>query len=84
LLAALSLHRVVFGLILIVAFSVGLAVVLTGIGIALAGGLPLLRRLGRGRLPVATGRLMPLLPVASAVIVTIAGVGLTVQAIPAL
>ncbi|HEY8678556.1 MAG TPA: sulfite exporter TauE/SafE family protein [Candidatus Dormibacteraeota bacterium] len=84
LLAALSLHRVVFGLILIVAFSVGLAVVLTGIGIALAGGLPLLRRLGRGRLPVSTGRLMPLLPVASAVIVTIAGIGLTVQAIPAL
>src|SRR5207244_943999 len=44
LLAAVSLHRVVFGILLIVAFSAGLAVALTGIGLALAGGLPLLLR----------------------------------------
>jgi ABC-type nickel/cobalt efflux system permease component RcnA len=50
-LSAISLHRVGFGLLLIVAFSVGLAGVLSGIGFALVfarnvgGRLPLVRRL---------------------------------------
>jgi ABC-type nickel/cobalt efflux system permease component RcnA len=48
-LSAIALHRVAFGLLLIVAFSLGLALVLTGIGFALvfgrayAGRVPLLR-----------------------------------------
>jgi ABC-type nickel/cobalt efflux system permease component RcnA len=82
LLAAVSLHRVLFGVLLIVAFSVGLAAVLTGIGLVLAGGLPLLVRLRAvgGRHVVA--RSMRLVPVVSALVVTVAGLGLTVQAIP--
>ena len=82
LLAAISLHRVLFGILLIVSFSAGLAAVLTGIGLALAGGLPLLARLrsvGGGHRVVRSVRL---LPIASALVVTIAGLGLTVQAIP--
>ena len=82
LLAAVSLHRVLFGVLLIVAFSVGLATVLTGIGLALAGGFPLLVRLRAvgGRHVVA--RSMRLVPVLSALVVTAAGLGLTFQAIP--
>ena len=82
LLAAVSLHRVPFGILLIVAFSTGLAATLTGIGLALAGGLPLLARARglRGRSLVA--RSVRLVPIASALIVTIAGLGLTLQAIP--
>jgi nickel/cobalt transporter (NicO) family protein len=82
LLAAVSLHRVLFGVLLIVAFSVGLAAVLTGIGLALAGGLPLLVKLRAvgGRHVVA--RSIRLVPVLSAVVVTLAGLGLTFQAIP--
>ena len=55
LLAAISFNRVLLGIGLIVAFSIGLALVLTSIGLALAGGgrlatrLPALARLG-GRL----------------------------------
>ena len=82
LLAAVSLHRVVFGILLIVAFSAGLAAALTGIGLALAGGLPLLLRSPalKGRRIIAySARLVPL---ASALVVTIAGLGLTLQAIP--
>src|SRR6202022_777690 len=51
-LSAIALHRVAFGLVLIIAFSLGLALMLTGIGVALAAGAPLLARLpGRDRLP---------------------------------
>lgn len=82
LLAAVSLHRVLFGVLLIVAFSVGLAAVLTGIGLALAGGLPLLVKLRAvgGRRVVS--RSIGLVPVLSAIVVTLAGLGLTIQAIP--
>ena len=82
LLAAMSLHRMVFGILLIVAFSAGLAATLTGIGLALAGGLPLVLRLrGAGRHRMVS-RAMRLVPIASALVVVIAGLGLTVQAIP--
>jgi len=82
LLAAISMHRVAFGVVLIVAFSAGLASTLTGIGLALAGGLPVLlrlRRRGRARMVAGAARLVP---VASALVVTVAGLGLTIQAIP--
>jgi len=80
LLAAASLHRVLFGMLLIVGFSVGLALVLTGLGLALAGGFPILQRGARIR-PAFARQCVRLAPVASAAIVTLAGAGLTVQAL---
>ena len=85
LLAAISFNRVLLGIGLIVAFSVGLALVLISIGMALAGG-------GRlaGRLPALVratsrlGRLQQAVPLVSAVIVTAVGVLLVVQSFPSL
>jgi nickel/cobalt transporter (NicO) family protein len=83
-LSAIALHRVAFGMILIVAFSLGLALMLTGIGVALAAGAPLLTRLpGRDRLPSGL-RLARFISVGAALVITVAGVVLTVQAVPAL
>jgi ABC-type nickel/cobalt efflux system permease component RcnA len=75
LLSAIALHRVGFGLLLIVAFSAGLAAVLTGIGL-------LLVYAGRlfARLPTQS-RLMRLLPVLSALLVTFVGAAITLQAL---
>src|SRR5204862_8120161 len=63
LLAAISLHRVAFGLILIVAFSTGLALSITGIGLlaVLAK-----RAFARARLD---GGLVRLVPAASAAVI---------------
>jgi len=83
LLAAVSLHRVGFGLGLIVAFSAGLALTLTGVGLAVAGGRSSLRRLRwrpRGELFQRVGHLAP---IASAAVVTIAGAVMTAQAVGA-
>jgi nickel/cobalt exporter len=68
LLSAIALHRVAFGMLLIVVFSIGLAGVLTGIGLLLVYA----RRLFE-RFPT-DGRLLQALPVASAAFVTLAGV----------
>lgn len=75
LLSAIALQRVGFGMVLIVAFSLGLASVLTAIGIMLVYA-------GRwfARLPVG-GFIPRVLPVASAVIVTLIGLGITWQAL---
>jgi ABC-type nickel/cobalt efflux system permease component RcnA len=78
LLSALSMHRVGFGLILIVAFSVGLAAVLVAIGV----------------LVVHAGRLMSRfredgpwitrwLPLTSSAVMTLLGIGIAVQALGA-
>jgi nickel/cobalt exporter len=70
LLAAISLHRVGYGLLLIVAFSLGLASVLTAVGLAFVYA---------GRLIKSTGafsrldRLARLLPIVSALVITCAG-----------
>ena len=83
-LSAIALHRVAFGLVLIIAFSLGLALMLTGIGVALAAGAPLLARLpGRDRLPSGL-RLARFVSVGAALVITVAGIVLTVQAVPAL
>ncbi len=80
-LGAIALQRVAFGLVLIVAFSLGLAGVLTAFGLALvyAGKLfsllPDDGHFARGR------RLVQLLPVGSALFITAVGVGITVQAL---
>lgn len=82
LLSALSLHRVAFGMLLIVAYSIGLAIVLSGIGIALASGTALVSRV-RPRFSLhGAWRAASLIPVASAAVVAVAGLALTAQAIP--
>ena len=75
LLSAIALHRVAFGMLLIVAFSLGLASVLTGIGLALVYA----RRLF-DNFP-SDGRLLRALPVASAAFVTLAGLAIVVGAL---
>ena len=84
LLSALSLHRVAFGMLLIVAYSVGLAIVLSGIGIALASGTAVVGRLRPAFSLRGLRRGASLIPVASAVVVAIAGIALTAQALPAI
>jgi len=75
LLSAIALHRVGFGLLLIVAFSLGLAGVLTGIGVLLAYARRLADRLPFGR------RTLRVLPVISAGAVTLMGVAITVESL---
>jgi ABC-type nickel/cobalt efflux system permease component RcnA len=86
-LGAIALHRVAFGLLLIVAFSVGLAGVLVAIGFALvyAGAIservPIARALRSridGRIVGTAARLVP---VASALAVVVAGLLITARAL---
>ncbi|GAB4581951.1 MAG: hypothetical protein Fur0022_47030 [Anaerolineales bacterium] len=77
LLSAIALGRVGFGLILILAFSLGLAGVLTGIGLVLVYAGRLFDRLPGG----GGGQLVRVLPVVSAVFIALAGLGITFQAI---
>jgi nickel/cobalt exporter len=76
LLAAISLHRVAFGLVLILAFSTGLALSITGIGLVAVLARGVFRRVG------FDGRLIGLLPAASALVILAAGVAMTVHAVP--
>jgi ABC-type nickel/cobalt efflux system permease component RcnA len=76
LLAAISLHRVVFGLVLIVAFSLGLALSITGVGLAAV----LARSAFRGRR--LDGPLVRALPALSAAVILVAGVAMTIRALP--
>jgi nickel/cobalt exporter len=76
LLAAISLHRVAFGLVLILAFSAGLALSITGIGLVAV----LARSVFRRR--TFDGRLVALLPAASALVILAAGLAMTVRAFP--
>ena len=78
LLAAISLHRVGFGLLLIVAFSVGLAMTITGIGLAAVVARSAFRRLS------FEGRLLSLLPAVSALVIVAAGIAMTARALPRL
>jgi nickel/cobalt transporter (NicO) family protein len=75
LLAAISLHRIGFGLLLIVAFSAGLALTITGIGLV-----AVLARSAFGRVSL-DGRLVSLLPTISALVIVAAGIGMTVRAV---
>jgi nickel/cobalt exporter len=76
LLAAISLHRVAFGMVLIVAFSAGLALTITGIGLAAVLAKRAFRRLS------FDGRIVGLLPAASALVILAAGLAMTLHAIP--
>jgi nickel/cobalt exporter len=68
LLSAISLGRLGFGMVLVVAFSVGLAIVLTGIGILMIYAKRLFDRFS------FEARVPRLLPVASALVISLAGV----------
>ena len=74
---AIGLHRVALGLGMIVSFSLGLAVVLIGIGIVLVRSRMLMEKFGLlgSRL---TGAVIPLV---SAVIVTVLGAGIVLGGI---
>ena len=76
LLAAISLHRLAFGLVLIVAFSLGLALSITGIGLAAV----LAKKAFAQR--SFDGVAFRLLPAASALVILAAGFVMTVHAIP--
>jgi len=78
LLSALALHRVIFGLFLIVAFSVGLAAVLIGMGLV---------AVYAGRLVSRSSADSPLiqrwLPLSSAVMITVLGCMIAVRGLMA-
>jgi ABC-type nickel/cobalt efflux system permease component RcnA len=82
LLAAISFGNIALGMALVAAFSVGLAGVLTGLGLLVVfggralGRFPVVARLGASPLAGA-------LPVVSAAIITVAGIGITLQAVGA-
>jgi len=79
LLGAIAQNEVVLGMILIVAFSIGLAATLTVLGLAIVWSSNLLSRVPVTG-PIATiGRLVPTL---SSVLIVIVGVLLTIQALP--
>jgi nickel/cobalt transporter (NicO) family protein len=76
LLAAISLHRVAFGMLLIVAFSAGLALSITGIGLVAVYAKQIFKRAS------FEGRLVRLLPAASALVILAAGLAMTARALP--
>jgi nickel/cobalt exporter len=76
LLAAISQHEVALGMLLIVAFSVGLAGTLSGLGLVVVHA----RRFVPPR--VAASRLARLLPALSAVFVVVLGLVLAARAVP--
>ena len=78
LLAAISLHRVAFGLVLILAFSVGLAAVISGIGLIAIGARTHFRRMS------FEGPFVRSLPAVSALLIFGVGIAMTVRALPRL
>ncbi len=76
LLAAISLHRIGYGLALIVAFSLGLAVVVSGIALV---AVTAKRTFGRMSLE---GPVVRALPAVSAVVIVLVGLAMTLRALP--
>jgi ABC-type nickel/cobalt efflux system permease component RcnA len=76
LLAAISLHRVGYGLLLIVAFSLGLAAAITGIGLVAVGAKSFFSRRS------FEGRLVRVLPTISALVVLGLGIAMMLRALP--
>jgi ABC-type nickel/cobalt efflux system permease component RcnA len=75
LLSAIAIGQIGSGLMLVFAFSLGLAATLTGLGLLLVSSKRLFDRLP------ARGRWVKGLPVASAVLITLLGLGISIQAI---
>jgi ABC-type nickel/cobalt efflux system permease component RcnA len=76
LLAAISLHRVGYGLLLIVAFSIGLAAAITAVGLLAVGAKSVFARRS------FDGRVLRVLPTVSALVIVGLGVAMAVRAIP--
>jgi nickel/cobalt transporter (NicO) family protein len=75
-LGAIALHRTAFGLALVVAFSLGLALTLTSIGVLVVYAGRLVQRL-----PSRGGSVVRWIPAFSAAVITMLGVGLTIRAL---
>jgi nickel/cobalt exporter len=78
LLGAVAQHQIGLGLVLIVAFSAGLAATLTGLGLLVVAAGRVSTRLSGAR----AGRALAVLPALSAVAIVAVGVALTAQAVP--
>jgi nickel/cobalt exporter len=78
LLAAISLHRVGYGLVLILAFSIGLAGAMSAVGLAAVTARRYLRRVS------FDGRIVRTLPAASAALIIALGIAMTARSIPPL
>jgi nickel/cobalt transporter (NicO) family protein len=81
LVAAISQHRLGLGLVLILAFSIGLAATLTAVGLAVLHGGRMIKRL-RPERRLFGGRLAGALPALSATLIVVAGSLITLRAIP--
>ena len=81
LLGAIALGRTWFGILLVVGYGAGMATALMGIGLLLARGRRLLERRA---LPPLVAALATRLPLATAALVVLVGVGLAAQAALAL
>ena len=75
LLAAVALNKTAYGMLLVVAFSVGLAITLTAVGLAFLYARNRLRKPGQGT------RWPQLLPILSAGMITVLGIGLCFAAV---
>jgi nickel/cobalt exporter len=76
LLGAIAQHQIALGLLMIIVFSLGLACTLTALGIAVVSAGRLTSRLS------ISSRVTTVLPALSALVILIAGVVLTVRAVP--
>jgi nickel/cobalt transporter (NicO) family protein len=83
LIGAISQHRVGLGMVLIVAFSLGLAATLTAVGLAVLYGGRLIARL-RPERRLLGGRLVGAVPALSAALIVLAGMLITLRALPEL
>jgi ABC-type nickel/cobalt efflux system permease component RcnA len=75
LLSAISLHRIGLGLVLIVAFSIGLALVLMGIGLLMVYAKQFMDRFRE------EGTILQRLPLLSSLLITVLGLGIAVQSL---
>jgi ABC-type nickel/cobalt efflux system permease component RcnA len=75
LLLAVALHRIAFGLLLIVTFSLGLAAVLIGIGVLMVKARPMVERFS------GNGPWVRRLPAVSAALITVVGLVMAVKAL---
>ena len=75
LLLAIAINRIAFGLVVISAFSVGLAAVLVTIGILLVVARPIIERF------TGTGRWMRRLPVISSIVIILLGLGIAIKSL---
>jgi ABC-type nickel/cobalt efflux system permease component RcnA len=76
LLAAITLHRVAFGLLLVLAFSLGLALAITGVGLIAVLAKSVFSRFD------GKGRALAVLPAVSALVIVLAGVAMVARALP--